>query len=462
MFMDVSIETYEQYHYALKEGKKNIRKRRREKLNIHPEVLDNIVNIYDCSQERLGEIDVPASLIVGTKTSARTMAFSADFMPILRDSTEFAAKWREVCRYHLSDSGIVEAPTAYEYLGKFYIEEGNKRVSVLKSYGAYQITLDVIRLLPPKSNKSIIVKYYEFLDFYKLSKLYSIQFSKNHQYQKFQRLMGFEPDHVWTRSERINLIGFLGRLDSHLEKYKISYNHCDCLVALMEIFGYENLVKMTDKELDKAISINRYRLIYGHGLYKIVCVADEEDLALYSEYAKTELKDIDFIISCGDLKPEYLEFLVTMSNKPLYYVKGNHDDRYDIAPPGGCTCIDDDVIEHQGLKILGLGGSIRYSRAKYQYTELQMERRIRKLRRKIRKAGNIDIVATHAPIKGYGDLPDFAHQGFTCFEKLLNDLHPRYWLFGHVHLNYQYKLERVIEHKDTKIINCYDKYRIEF
>ncbi|MBQ3295242.1 MAG: metallophosphoesterase [Erysipelotrichaceae bacterium] len=460
--MDVSVETYEQYHYALRAGKKNVRRRKRENRNIHPEVLDNIVNVYDCSQERLGQIDVPASLIVGTKTAARTLAFSSDFMPILKDSTEFASKWREVCRYHLSDTGITEAPTAYEYLGKFYVEEGNKRVSVLKSYGAYQITLDVIRLLPPRSNKSAIIRYYEFLDFYKLSRLYTVQFSRNNQYQKFQKLMGFEEDHVWTRLERINLAGFFGRLESHLQKYKITYNHSDCLVALMEIFGYENLVKMTDKELDKVISINRYRLIYGHGLYKIICIADEEDMALYSEHAQKELKDIDFIISCGDLKAEYLEFLVTVSNKPLYYVKGNHDDRYETNPPEGCICIDDDIVEHQGLKILGLGGSIRYSQAKYQYTELQMERRIRKLRRKIRQAGNIDIVVTHAPIKGYGDLADYAHQGFECFEKLLLDLHPRYWLFGHVHLSYQHRLQRVIEHKDTKIINCCGKYRIEF
>ena len=67
MFMDVSVETYEQYHYALRAGKKNVRRRRRENKNIHPEVLDNIVNVYDCSQERLGQIDVPASLIVGPR-----------------------------------------------------------------------------------------------------------------------------------------------------------------------------------------------------------------------------------------------------------------------------------------------------------------------------------------------------------------------------------------------------------
>ena len=460
--MDVSTEAYGQYHYALKAGRKNVRKRRRQNLSIHPAVLEDVVNISECSKQKLGDIDVPAHLIVGTSTRARALAFSSDFMPILKDSTEFSAKWCQVCRYHLSDAGINESPTAYEYLGKFYILEGNKRVSVLKSYGAYQITLNVTRLLPPKSNRPEILRYYEFLDFYKNSQLYQFQFSKSGQYSRLQEMLDMEEGHIWTRTERINLTGFMVRLDAHLDKYRISYNHCDCLIALMELYDYDVLISMKDKELDKAILDNKTRLMHGKGLYRVICISDEEDMILYSDRARSILKDFDFIISCGDLKPEYLEFLVTVSNKPLYYVKGNHDDRYANDPPGGCICIDDDVIEHEGLKIMGLGGSIRYSNARYQYTELQMERRIRKLRRKIRNAKDIDIVVTHAPIKGYGDLRDYAHQGFACFEKLLNDLHPRFWFYGHVHMSYEHKLQRVIEHKNTRIINCYGKYLIEF
>lgn len=460
--MSTSIETLEQYRYALKAGKRNVRQRKREDKNPHPAVLDEMINIYEFSQERIGEIDVPAKLIVGTQTSSRTLSFSSDFMPLMKERSEFAAKWRDVCSYHLSDTGIAEAPTAYEYLGKFYIIEGNKRVSVLRSFGAVLITLDVIRILPKKSKKPAVDLYYEFLKFYKLSKLYSIQFSKKKYYKRFQHLLGFEDNHVWTRMERIHIIGFLGRLESHLTKYDITANRCDCLLALMEIYGYNNLIAMRDAELDRVITENKARLMYGHGYYRIMCVADEEDLGLYSQYAKTELKNTDFIISCGDLKPEYLEFLVTMSNKPLFYIHGNHDSKYDTAPLGGCTCIDDDLYIYQGIRILGLGGSFRYSADKYQYTEQQMEKRIKKLRHKIRRAGGVDIVVTHAPIKGYGDLPDYAHQGFTCFEKLLNDLHPKFWLYGHVHLRYDFTLPRIIEQKGTQIINCYDKYEIKY
>ncbi|MBQ6333773.1 MAG: metallophosphoesterase [Erysipelotrichaceae bacterium] len=453
-------ETYDQYLYALKRGRKTLRRNRRQDLPLHPEVLDEIVNDYDCSSQYLGEIDVPADLIVGTKTSARTLSFSADFMPLLKPGTEFAAKWREVCAYHLSDTGIAEAPTAYEYLGRFYILEGNKRVSVLKSYGAVFITLEVTRLLPPNKDMMAVRRYQSFLNYYELSKLYSIQFSKGEYYSRFQKLLGFEEDHVWTRRERIDIVGLYGRVSSHLKHHKITGEEGDCFLALLELYGYEELSAMNDTSLDKAVASNKLRLSYGHGPYRIMCLADEEDLGLYSEYARSELKDTDFLISCGDLKSEYLEFLVTMSNKPLFYVHGNHDGRYDIEEPGGCICIDDDLVIYQGIRILGLGGSYRYSQDKYQYTEVQMQRRIRKLRAKILKAGGVDIVVTHAPIKGYGDMEDYAHQGFECFEKLLNELHPRFWLYGHVHLRYDFRLKRELEHKQTRIINCNGKYEI--
>ncbi len=458
--MENPSQYYNQYLYAHKLAKRNARKRARERKPINLEVLDDIVNVYDCSSIHIGRIEVPADLIVGTKTANRAISFSSDFMPLMKDKSEFAYKWQQVCRYHLSETGITDPPVAYEYLGKFYVTEGNKRVSVLKSYGAVLITLDVTRLLPKRSEFGEVGVYYEFLDFYKLSKLYSIRFSKKGSYARFHSLLGFTEDHVWTPRERIDVIGILERIEHHLKKNRIKADKCECLLALMEIHGYDVLVQMKDRQLEKAVITEKTRLEHGHGLYRIMCLADEEDPLLYNRYGIDRSRKVDFIISCGDLEPEYLEFIVTMANKPLFYVHGNHDDRYDITPPEGCICIDDDLYIHEGIRILGLGGSYRYSNATYQYTELQMEKRIRKLRAKIRRAKGVDIVVTHAPIKGYGDLEDYAHQGFECFEKLLNDLRPKYWLFGHSHLRYDHDLQRMMEHKGTTIINCNGRYEI--
>ena len=135
---------------------------------------------------------------------------------------------------------------------------------------------------------------------------------------------------------------------------------------------------------------------------KILVVADEESLGLWDYYTPGKLSDYGLILSCGDLKAEYLSFLVTMARCPLLYVHGNHDDRYAQQPPEGCDCMDDKLIVYQGIRILGLGGSGSYSRGKHQYSEKQMRRRIRKLKRAIRAVGGVDLVLAHAAPRGVG------------------------------------------------------------
>ena len=93
---------------------------------------------------------------------------------------------------------------------------------------------------------------------------------------------------------------------------------------------------------------------------KILFVSDVPDKALWDYFQPSRSEGVELIISCGDLPAEYLEFLVTMVNRPLLYVHGNHDSGYEQHPPQGCQCIDDKVVTAGGLRILGLGGSMRY------------------------------------------------------------------------------------------------------
>jgi len=170
---------------------------------------------------------------------------------------------------------------------------------------------------------------------------------------------------------------------------------------------------------------------------KILALADTEEPFLWDYYSAAKVKDVDLILSCGDLKKEYLEFLVTMINRPLLYVHGNHDERFESDPPLGCDCIDDKVVEVCGYRIGGLGGSMRYRPdAKYMYTERKMSQRVAKLRRQIKKAGGIDILVTHAPASDWGDLEDIAHQGFACFHEILKQDQPQVMFYGHVHRSY--------------------------
>lgn len=194
---------------------------------------------------------------------------------------------------------------------------------------------------------------------------------------------------------------------------------------------------------------------------KILAISDEVSPALYDFYIPGRLDGYDLIISCGDLKPQYLSFLVTMTRVPLLYVHGNHDGIYEKHPPEGCDCIEDKLVVYKGLRILGLGGTPRYNAGKHQYSEAQMKWRIFKLKRKIRKHKGVDIVVSHAPLLGVGDGEDYAHRGFRAFLDFVDRYKPKYWLHGHMHLNYTQDKIRLREYNGTQVINVSERYVLE-
>ena len=194
---------------------------------------------------------------------------------------------------------------------------------------------------------------------------------------------------------------------------------------------------------------------------KILLISDVESPYLWDYFQRGRLDDIDLILSCGDLKPQYLSFLVTMGHAPVLYVHGNHDAIYATKPPEGCDCIEDKVVTVKGLRIMGLGGSILYSGGEHQFSERQMRRRIRKLRFRLWRTKGVDIVLTHSPARGYGDAEDYAHRGFQCFVDLMDRYHPKYFIHGHVHATYSTNMERVHHYGDTTIINAYERYVLE-
>ena len=194
---------------------------------------------------------------------------------------------------------------------------------------------------------------------------------------------------------------------------------------------------------------------------KILAIADEESPALWDHYMPGRLDGYDLILSCGDLKADYLTFLVTMGHARLLYVHGNHDGSYEVKQPEGCDCIDDQLVVYNGVRILGLGGCLRYHDGPYQYTEKAMRRRIARLRFALWRAGGVDIVITHAPPRGLGDREDPAHMGFEALRALIDRWHPSYLLHGHVHLRYDHSLPREQVCGDTRIINVSERFVLE-
>lgn len=194
---------------------------------------------------------------------------------------------------------------------------------------------------------------------------------------------------------------------------------------------------------------------------KILAVSDEEAPALWDYGSREKLREFDLIISCGDLKAEYLSYLVTMARCPVLYVHGNHDGRYKRNPPEGCDCIDDRYVTYNGLRILGLGGCRWYHPGPHQYSEKEMARRIRRLRWQLRRHKGVDIVVTHAPPEGCGDDRDNAHRGFAAFQPLLEKYRPAYLLHGHVHYRRGLGREREQCLGETKVINVSERYVLE-
>lgn len=194
---------------------------------------------------------------------------------------------------------------------------------------------------------------------------------------------------------------------------------------------------------------------------RILLVSDVESKYLWEYFNPNNVKDIDLIISCGDLKAEYMSFLVTVMKAPVLYINGNHDDVFSKTPPEGCDCIDDKLVRFKGLRILGLGGSMRYNEGIYQYTERQMKKRIRKLKRKLFFSKGFDILVTHAGGLGVGDDNDRCHVGFACFNNLLDKYSPKYFFHGHTHLNYN-NHPRIIMYKDTTVINAFGYHVVDY
>lgn len=193
---------------------------------------------------------------------------------------------------------------------------------------------------------------------------------------------------------------------------------------------------------------------------KVLLVSDIESKYIWDYFDRERFKDIELIISCGDLKESYLEFLTTMIRAPLFYVPGNHDKNYLKNPPGGCVNIDNSVVTFKGIKFLGVGGSHKYNDGPFQYTQKGMIKRIKRLKFKLWKNKGFDILVTHSPGRWLGDGDDLCHQGFVVFNELIEKYNPKFFFHGHQHLNYGNN-KRIISYGETTIINAYNYFIID-
>ena len=263
------------YKEALKLGQKEVRSRTAKEKNPYLPVLDEIVPPEKAlTGIHLGVVQIPVWFIVGTKTGGRVSAFAANFMPVLDEGTEFADKWEALYRSHISE-GIRDPIKVFEYLNRYYVQEGNKRVSVLKFCGAYSVTAEVIRILPERTNDEKIQLYYEYLEFNRYSKINFIEFTKRGSYQKLMRMMGKSYGEWWTIEEQRRFSSayyFFEKAYKENGGDKLKITIGDAMLNYIKIYGYPELQNAGDAE----ISMNLKKMW--------------EDIALIEENETIELK----------------------------------------------------------------------------------------------------------------------------------------------------------------------------
>ena len=194
---------------------------------------------------------------------------------------------------------------------------------------------------------------------------------------------------------------------------------------------------------------------------KILSVSDMVVPELSGRFDAKRFEGVDLVLSCGDLAPEYLSSIREQLDAPLYYVRGNHDIRYEITPPVGCLNIHQRRIAFKGLTIMGLEGSRWYNGGPIQYREHQMRRMIWRMLPGLWCKGGVDVVVTHAPPRHIHDAQDPCHRGFNCFLKLISRFKPRYFLHGHIHAHFSDPSQRVTLVGHTRVINTFAFHLLE-
>ena len=222
-------------------------------------VLDDILAEEEtCGEVDLGLADIPLELIVGTRTAGRSQAFSRSFYPLMEEDSEFAHKWISLCKAHMEE-GISDPIKVYEYMHTFYVVEGNKRVSVLRYFGAVNIPAEVIRILPLKNDSKASKIYYEYVDFYRLSGVNYLWFSGVGRFPRLQEAVGKAPDEKWTEDERRKFFTVYTSFstlygDKSAKELSGRLTTADAMLLFLDIFTYDQVKDLTQTQLKTGFS----------------------------------------------------------------------------------------------------------------------------------------------------------------------------------------------------------------
>ena len=255
MNIQVALEEYTQ---ALRKGQKEYRELQLAGKPTNPLVLDEILpenNDYPVLD--VGLVEIPAERIIGVKSAGRVSAFTASFLPLLDPQSEFGCKWINLCIAHLGETGITDPILCFEYLGNFYVQEGNKRVSLLRYFDSPRILGTVKRILPPQSEEPRIKAYYEFLEFYKASKIYTVQFRRPGDYARLTSRLGKKSGEIWTEEERRTFRAYFHYFQEAFAAQNTEQRDIlpeEALLMWLKLYPYQDLGSLSSAQLKKSIA----------------------------------------------------------------------------------------------------------------------------------------------------------------------------------------------------------------
>ncbi len=259
--------------------------------------LDEILeekNEHIVGEVPLGLIQIPIELLAGTKTDGRSSALSKGFMPLLSEHSEFGMKWKNLYISHMNE-GIREPIKAYEYMNKFYVQEGNKRVSVLKYCGAVSVPGTVTRLVPKRTSDPENIIYYEFMEFYALSKINYIYFTKPGSFARLQNLVGKRPDETWSDQDKLDFSSvYTYFCDEYESKRKkgMPVSCGDAFLLFIGVYDYKSLIDMSSADLKEKIE---------QAWEEFFLLSTDESLELQMDPAQEQKKTVAQFF--GDLIP---------------------------------------------------------------------------------------------------------------------------------------------------------------
>lgn len=249
-------EALEEYVHAQRRAQKEYREKIAAGQYPYLPVLDDILQKANVeSQLPIGVVEVPLELVVGTKTAGRTAAFASNFLPLLASTTEFASKWVSLCQAHVEE-GIRDPIRCFEYMGRFYVQEGNKRVSVLKYFNADSITANVTRIMPKYSDNPEVRLYYEFVEYYPLCGLYVLNFTQEGSFARLQKALGKAPGEKWSDDDRADVLSLYNWVKkAYYARGGASMRTTpgDVLLLLVRFYTMADLKQRSPAELTKAL-----------------------------------------------------------------------------------------------------------------------------------------------------------------------------------------------------------------